>query len=65
MDVASREWLRTLRGDGATRDEALARLARYAGPTSFPRSANLELVLAGAEAEADDAAREVPVGLLV
>jgi RNA polymerase sigma-70 factor (ECF subfamily) len=26
MDVASREWLRTLRADGATRDEALARL---------------------------------------
>jgi RNA polymerase sigma-70 factor (ECF subfamily) len=26
MDVASHEWLRTLRADGATRDEALARL---------------------------------------
>jgi RNA polymerase sigma-70 factor (ECF subfamily) len=26
MDLASREWLRTLRADGATRDEAVARL---------------------------------------
>jgi RNA polymerase sigma-70 factor (ECF subfamily) len=26
IDVASREWLRTLRADGATRDEAVARL---------------------------------------
>jgi RNA polymerase sigma-70 factor (ECF subfamily) len=26
LDVASREWLRTLRADGATRDEAVARL---------------------------------------
>jgi RNA polymerase sigma-70 factor (ECF subfamily) len=64
-DVASREWLRTLRADGATRDEALARLHALLLPAARFEAARRREHVPYLRDELEDIAHEAAADALI